>query len=253
MVTAKQKQAAAARQARADKKQQEEDDKRKRIEDAAAVEAGRIAAAGLGESDDEIPDLNTQEELAAELPSSSPEVPAATPRQAAAIPIQMAKDALLQVVKYLDECFGTGLPKSSYIIELVEKGLSKFAPVGSGSLIRFASYGAFEEDRDAPLLRPSSRTEYITYLVDFWFRSRAIGLETRAPAPALIPAVLLQQGGEPDTAGDAGVAAAYPPAGAIGRDAMDEQEDHPMGRRQQAVRVRFLSHPYSCLTALMRS
>jgi hypothetical protein len=129
--------------------------------------------------------------------------------------------------------------------------------VGSGSLLRFASEGAFEEDLDAPLLRPSSRSEYITYLVEYWFRSRAIQRETRAPAPALIPAyhaALLQHTDEPETAGDAGVTAAYPAsADTIGRDAMDEQEDLTRGRRQQAVRVRLLPHPYSCLTAIMPS
>ena len=110
------------------------------LEEAAAVEAGRIATTGLGVWDDEIPDLNTQEELADEPLPSPPEAPVATPRQTASIPIQMANDALLQIVTHLNVTFGKGIPRNSFIIDMVEKGLSKFVAVGSGSLARFAAH-----------------------------------------------------------------------------------------------------------------
>jgi hypothetical protein len=224
------------------------------LEEEVAAEAGLIAEAGLSVSDDESPDLNTQEELADEPMPSVPEAPAAatTPRRTA-IPSDMAHDAWVRAESHLDVTFGKNLPASSFCIEMVEGSLNKLFATGSGSWARYAMAGAFELDPNAPLLRPASRAEYITYLVNYWFRSRVIDPETRAPAPALVPAALPQQGGEPATAGDAGVAARLPPVGAFVRDAMDEQEDQQRGRRAQSVRVRFLSHPYSCLTALMRS
>jgi hypothetical protein len=253
--TAAQQKAAAARQARADKKQHDEDEKQRMLEEEVAAAAGLIAEAGLSVSDDESPDLNTQEELADEPMPSAPEAPAAaaTPRRSTAIPSDMALDAWVRTESHLDGTFGKNLPASSFCIEMVESSLNKLFATGSGSWARYASAGAFDLDPNAPLLRPASRAEYITYLVNYWFRSRVIDPETRAPAPAPVPAALPQQGGEPATAGDAGVAARLPPVGAIVRDAMDEQEDQPRGRRAQSVRVRFLSHPYSCLSALMRS
>jgi hypothetical protein len=254
--TAAQQKAAAARQARADKKQHDEDEKQRMLEEEVAAAAGLIAEAGLSVSDDESPDLNTQEELADEPMPSAPEAPAAaaTPRRTTAIPSDMmAHDAWVRVESHLDDLFGKGLPASSFVIDLVEGTLNKLFATGSGSWARYASAGAFDLDPNAPLLRPASRAEYITYLVNYWFRSRVIDPETRAPAPAPVPAALPLQGGEPATAGDAGVAARLPPVGAIVRDAMDEQEDQPRDRRAQSVRVRFLSHPYSCLSALMRS